>query len=327
MGERSLLIKKESGIRSIQKRNFILIKICPLLNVEGFLSLEEIFIIMKESKPPLNISQQILKIKSKKITIADESKCIAFLKRNNYQKLFLFRSFFNPTSLTFENLVNLYNLDIEIRNIIFYGLGIIESKLKTELAYYHVLKDNNHGYLNSDYFFDKNFHSLFIKEIVKELNIPKKQPEMIKNHFNKYDDDPPLYKIIEIFSFGQISKFYSNMLNTDKKALSKENYDRIDIFILKSWFIFLVEIRNACAHGTPLLTKKILYPPQKLKNSTWDPIENTDIRILFLGMKTVINDSTEFDKVKIKLIDSLKSFNDLYSHSKLASMLSFLETL
>lgn len=297
------------------------------MEVEGFLILEEIFITMKESKPPLNISQQILKIKSKEIAIADEDKCISFLKRNNYQKLFLFRSFFGSTSLTFENLVNLYNLDIEIRNIIFYGLGIIESKLKTELAYYHVLKYSNHGYLNPNYFINKNFHSLFIKEIVKELDIPKKQSEMIKNHFNNYDDDPPLYKIIEIFSFGQISKFYSNMLNIDKKSFTKENYNRIDISILKSWFIFLVEIRNACAHGMPLLTKKILYPPKKLKNLTWDPIENTDIRILFLVMKTVIDDSTEFDKIKIKLIDSLSLFNDLNSHSKLVSMLNFLETL
>ncbi len=209
---------------------------------------------MKESKPPLTISQQILNIKYKKITIADENKCTTFLKRNNYQKLFLFRSFFDSTSLTFENLVSLYNLDIEIRNIIFYALGIIESKLKTELAYYHVLKYGNHGYLNPDYFFNKNFHSSFVIEILKELN--KKKFEMIENHFIKYDDDPPLYKIIEIFSFGQISKFYSNMPNPDKKELSKENYNRIDILILKSWFIFLTEIRNDCAHGTPLITKK-----------------------------------------------------------------------
>lgn len=49
---------------------------------------------MRKSKLPLTIEEQILNIKGKNITIIDEKKCATFLKRNNYQKLFIFRSFF-----------------------------------------------------------------------------------------------------------------------------------------------------------------------------------------------------------------------------------------
>lgn len=151
------------------------------------------------------------------------------MKRNNYQKLFLFREFFSSTPLKIENLINLYNLDIEIRNIIFYGLGVIETKLKTELAYYHVLKYGNHGYLNQSHFDKSNFHTIFIEEILKKVN--KEKNQMIENHFSRYDDDPPLYKIIEILSFGQISKFYSNMILRDRKYFSRENYKELNFCI------------------------------------------------------------------------------------------------
>lgn len=71
------------------------------------------------------------------------------------------------------------------------------------------------------------------------------------------------------------------MLNKDKKKISKEYYNGIDILVLKSWFIFLVEIRNACAHGIPFLTKKIVAPPKKLKDKLWDRVKNNDIEVFF----------------------------------------------
>lgn len=94
---------------------------------------------------------------------------------------------------------------MEIRNIVFYTLGIIETKLKTEIAYYHSLKYGNHGYLNSNYFFKKDYHSSFVKEILDDLN--KKKIDMINNHFENYDDDPPLYKMVEVFLLDKFQNF------------------------------------------------------------------------------------------------------------------------
>ena len=216
-------------------------------------------------------------------------------------------------------------INIEIRNIIFYGLGVIETKLKTELAYYHVLKYGNHGYLNQSHFDKSNFHTIFIEEILKKVN--KEKNQMIENHFSRYDDDPPLYKIIEILSFGQISKFYSNMILRDRKYFSRENYNGIDINILSSWFKFLVEIRNICAHGMPLLSRKILFPPKKLKKVEWDSISNKEIEIIFFVMKIIIDDPIEFNKIKIKLINLLNGFSDYRMHSKLETMLNRIKNL
>lgn len=262
---------------------------------------------MKISKPPLTIINQIKKIKSKEITIIDESKCSLFLRRNNYQKLFLYRNLLDSTPENFEELINLYYLDSEIRNIVFFGLNIIEAKLKTELAYFHVMKYGNHGYIDSNNFFSEYYHSGFIKKILEEISTQKSH--MIESHFKNYDDDPPLYKIVELLSFGQLSKFYSNLKRVDMKEFSKEYYPRKDIFTLRSWLIFLVEIRNACAHGTPLLNKVIVFPPIKQKLKEWDSIDQKNIVILFYVMKEVIDDSIEFNKIKSKLLNELELFN------------------
>lgn len=256
--------------------------------------------IVKLSKPPLTISDQILKIKSKNITISDESDCSLFLARNNYQKLFLYRDLLNPSSATFEDLKNLYLLDFKVKNIVFLALNIVESKIKTELAYFHLLKYGNHGYLDSNNFFRADYHSTFVKKLLEEIKIQKHF--MIEAHFKNYDDDPPLYKIIEILSFGQLSKFYSNLTRIDQKAISKNYYSRIDIMVLQSWFIFLVEIRNSCAHGSPLINKNILYPPKKLKIPTWDHINQKDISILFYVIKEVLNDLSTFNMIKHNLL-------------------------
>lgn len=264
--------------------------------------------IVKLSKPPLTISDQILKIKSKNITISDESDCSLFLARNNYQKLFLYRNLLNPSSATFEDLKNLYLLDFKVKNIVFLALNIIENKIKTELAYFHLLKYGNHGYLNPNNFFNSYYHTQFIKKLFDEINIQKHF--MIEAHYDNYDDDPPLYKIIEILSFGQLSKFYSNLTRKDQKAISKNYYSRIDIMILQSWFIFLVEIRNSCAHGSPLINKNILYPPQKLKILTWDHINQKDISILFYVIKEILNDLSTFNMIKNDLLLVLNPYNN-----------------
>lgn len=315
MGE---LLKKKRA-EYVPYKNF---KIITLYFCRGFFLKQVGEIIMKISKPPLTIIDQISKIKSKNITILNESKCSLFLRRNNYQKLFLYRNLLDSSPENFEELVNLYYLDSEIRNIVFFGLNIIEAKLKTELAYFHVIKYGNHGYMDSDNFFRESYHSRFIKKILEEIST--QNSHMIESHFRSYDDDPPLYKIVEILSFGQLSKFYSNLKKDDMKQFSKEYYYRKDIYTLKSWLVFLVEIRNACAHGIPLLNKAIMYPPVKLKVKEWDSIDQKNIAILFYVMKEIIDDSIEFNKMKSKLLNELNSFN---SNKIILSIIDHLKNL
>ncbi|HBA68391.1 MAG TPA: CAAX protease, partial [Lachnospiraceae bacterium] len=43
----------------------------------------------------------------------------------------------------------------------------------------------------------------------------------IKNFMNNYEaGDIPFYALVEILSFGTLSKFYKNMKNTDKKQIA-----------------------------------------------------------------------------------------------------------
>ena len=111
------------------------------------------------------------------------------MKRNNYQKLFLFREFFSSTPLKIENLINLYNLDIEIRNIIFYGLGVIETKVNlSHFKNYKVILSGRGSHIDSlVYNYNTSeMYSYFFKKIIEKRKIDfiSKNEEYIEKNPN-----------------------------------------------------------------------------------------------------------------------------------------------
>lgn len=52
----------------------------------------------------------------------------------------------------------------------------------------------------------------------------------------------PIYALVEVFSFGTLSKFYKNMLNRDKKAIAKSF--GIGYTYLESWLESISYVRN-----------------------------------------------------------------------------------
>ena len=55
----------------------------------------------------------------------------------------------------------------------------------------------------------------------QEIHRNSKAP-FVKNFKENYEGGKlPIYALVEVFSFGTLSKFYKNMLNRDKKAIAK----------------------------------------------------------------------------------------------------------
>jgi len=84
------------------------------------------------------------------------------------------------------------------------------------------------------------------------------QSLIVRHHKNKYKGKFPLWVIIELFTFGMLSKFYSDMKRGDQKTLSKSMFNRSDTE-LRSWLFCLTYLRNACAHYSRLYY--VQFPP------------------------------------------------------------------
>ena len=96
----------------------------------------------------------------------------------------------------------------------------------------------------------KHNHTSFVKRVnscIKENS----RTLVVKHHMNKYAGHFPIWVIIEYFSMGMISYFYSDMLNNDKADIAQDLYG-VNYQIMESWLRCLTDLRNKCAHYSRL---------------------------------------------------------------------------
>lgn len=149
----------------------------------------------------------------------------------------------------FSDVIELYYLDVDLRNILFKYLNRIEVNFRTKVVYYasNKYKKNpiwftdptivNDTFLNKiQYYYNDNF---------KHSNKP------IKEHHSNYEEDiyAPAWKTIEFFTFGTVLSIFRNLKDKSiKERISKE----FGVYKLTKFINFIekvVLVRNICAHG------------------------------------------------------------------------------
>jgi abortive infection bacteriophage resistance protein len=109
------------------------------------------------------------------------------------------------------------------------------------------------------------------------------------HNFTCYYEDGkiPLYAVIELFSFGMLSKFYSNMQNADKKAIAKIDFN-VGYAYLESWLESISFVRNICAHYGRLYNVNLVKRP--MLYDQYKTISNYRIFSVILCFKHLIDD-------------------------------------
>lgn len=149
----------------------------------------------------------------------------------------------------FSDIVKLYYLDVEIRNILIKYLNRLELNFRTKVIY-HV----SNKYINSPCWFSE--HSIMKNYFILKLdnyynNEFKLHNKTIKAHHINYprDNFAPAWKTLEYFSFGQLCKTYENLKDTElQKDIAKlYGYKSFSYFL--NHMSNLVKLRNVCAHN------------------------------------------------------------------------------
>lgn len=210
----------------------------------------ETFFIM-QLKPFLSFEKQVESIQKKGISIDNYDECLAFLKKVNYYR---FSAYYLPFkqnsdakgSLSFSKLKRVYEFDGKLRALLFPVIEKIEIKLRTVIANYFSSKYGAEGYLDSANFSAKHNAVEFGKR-VKSCIHDQRKTLVVKHHIEKYGGRFPLWVIIEYFSMGMLSYFYSDMKREDKKAIASILQYPSDQK-LECWLRCLTDLRNICAH-------------------------------------------------------------------------------
>lgn len=207
-----------------------------------------------------SISEQIQKLKDRGMVFdCEEPKIKEHLLDIGYYRLgFYWKPFEIDENHTFQegtrfsDVITLYYLDVDLRNILNKYLTRFEINFRTKLVYYVSNK-----YKNSPTWFADD--SVVNKEFITNLNKIydekfKINNKIIKNHHKKYINHiyAPAWKTLEFFTFGTNLNLYRNLREKDiKKRISNafeiENPEKFQIVIGA-----MLELRNACAHGDVL---------------------------------------------------------------------------
>lgn len=210
-------------------------------------------------KPFCTYQQQIDKLEARGLIVRDKAYAESVLRSENYYRL---RGYwltmvkkqgtppddvFYPGT-TFENIVDVYLFDVDLREIILSATSIIETNLKAYISYYHAQKYGPIGYMNYEHFEDVNKHIWMMYELQKDKTARK--DELFVQHHKKCKGGIfPVWAATELMSFGQVSKFFKNMVREDRNKMSREFYNISSREYIESWIQCAVVARNIAAHG------------------------------------------------------------------------------
>jgi len=275
----------------------------------------------KHHQPPLNIDEQIANLKSINLTIEDENSAKKFLNDVSYFRFIKAYSLgLKPRNgsykngVTFNQLVELYLFNANFRHILFEQIEKIEVNLRCRLANYFSAKYGVLGYENSCNFENPLFHETFILDIKDEIKRNSRAP-FVRNFVSYYENGTiPFYALVEILSFGELSKLFKNMHNVDKKAIAiKYN---VGYTYFESWIESISYVRNICAHYGRLYNAKLTKTPRLYEQYREQGISN--IRIF--GVLCCLKHLLPSDEHWLDFVNTLDKMFIKYPHVDKSTM-------
>ena len=228
---------------------------------------------LKQHQPPMTIEEQVENLKSIGLIVDDEEYAKNILNDISYFRLVKAYSinlkpkngnYDNKT--TFKEIVNLYLFNSNLRQIIFPEIEKIEINVRCRMANYFAQQYGVLGYLEAENFENEEYHKEFLEDIKQEIGRNLKAP-FVRNFRENYEGGQlPMYALVEVFSFGTLSKFYKNMHNKDKKEIAKTF--GVGYTYIESWLESISYVRNICAHYGRLYNAKMSKTPMLYKEYT-----------------------------------------------------------
>ena len=220
-----------------------------------------------KSKPFKTIIEQIEILKARGLLIDDEIYASRVLSNINYYRLSgytltLRRNDKFYKNVTLQQVMQIYKFDVELRVQLLYLLEYIEVSFRTHLGYYHAKEYGPLGYNNKESFANEKYYLKFYQEIHHMIGKNGKNEIFINHHNEKYDGKFPFWVIVELMSFGCLSRAFKNLNQEIKIEICKNHYDSIPYYYIDNWLQAFVILRNICAHRGRIYNRYIPFTPK-----------------------------------------------------------------
>jgi abortive infection bacteriophage resistance protein len=176
---------------------------------------------------------------------------------------------YKPSS-SFNDIINLYCFDRELRILIFSTIEKIEVAIRAQIAnHFSVNEKDAFWYTDAKDFLSPADHQTFLNNTLSYIK--RSTDAFILHFFDTYSDTfPPIWVVLEVLSMGQLSILYNiTKRSPSRKAIA--SYFGIKEPVLANWLHTLVYVRNICAHHARLWNKdlRIQIKNPKTINRLW----------------------------------------------------------
>lgn len=269
----------------------------------------------KADKEFKTIDEQIALLRGRGLDIPDETLAKDFLLRNNYYRVsgysLTLRSHdvFGKTA-TFQNVVDIYSFDHELRHILLQYIEIIEVTVKSVFSYEFTKKHGAAGYLDAGHFSDAKKHKEIMEKAEKQKNMRLHHEAYLKHFVEDLKQDIPLWAYVDLLTISDISFLYS-ISETDiqsEVAGTLGLTNQKGAMVLGNYMHSMTIIRNLCAHGSRLYNRLFEQKPSLNKQdkkllcrSENGDVDNAHLFGFILIMRRLLK-SDQFVNLKSELV-------------------------
>lgn len=226
------------------------------------------------AKSTTTIAQQIDLLESRGLAIVDKDKAREILLDIGYYRLGFYLFPFEKSypelrhrthkyieGASFEDAVNLYYFDFDLRLLLMRYLNRIEIAFRTSLIYYLSNKyESVPAWFVSPAVVNHSYAQDF-EQMVYTSDF--KRNSVIRRHHQKYPADSfaPAWKTLEFMTFGAVMKLYGQLKEQKDKIFIAHKFGIRQVVTFENYMHTIRQVRNACAHGFLLydmrLTRRI----------------------------------------------------------------------
>jgi abortive infection bacteriophage resistance protein len=220
---------------------------------------------MHYSKPPISFQQQVNKLKTRGLQFKSEPDAILHLSNISYYRLRAFTYPFQDNTdpnhpfnvpVTFEQIIDLYQFDRKLCQLVFNALEKIEIALRTQIIYQWAMVNGSHWQINPALYRDPVKFANQINSLQNEID--RSHETFIEHYQDTYSSpsEPPSWMSLEVSSFGLLSQIFYNLKKGNEKLAVAKHFGLNDIGILENWMHCFSNIRNVCAHHGRLWNRR-----------------------------------------------------------------------
>lgn len=178
----------------------------------------------------------------------------------------------------FEDFVELYLFDKELRSLVFRAIQDVEIALRSRIVNVFSMAQGAFWFMDASQFVNVSVFAQTLSKIQEELG--RSNEEFLSEHSIRYSSPsmPPAWKTLEVASFGTLSKMYKNFSDVRAKKLVARSFGLPQYTYLESWIRSIAVLRNCCAHHARVWNRRYAMMPQIPARLPLDWVNTSSLR-------------------------------------------------